>query len=300
MAQASSTTTHAALLKELYTLPPVRALNDKSWLHDNLTKEQAVTDISGKYALFPVTLRRSLGRGSRADGGVLPSAISEVLDDARVYVKYHYYGLEWTEVVEEASKNKQGAFEKVVTMKMKNVATDMAKDINRQWYNSTGILAQCNTNDAAGLVITVASTQYVQPGDVIDIAAATTGVNITNGNGRLVASKTDTTITIDTAAYNGGGSGTVDVAGTEIVLLTGTRSTRRPTRSGTATSARCPARWPASRPSSCSTTTSESVAAGTSTSTSPRAASAGAWPTSSPHSVDTSTRRPSPRQPATR
>jgi hypothetical protein len=222
---ASTRTTHAADLKELYTLPPVRALNDRSFLHNTLAKEKATTSISGKYITYPVTLRRSLGSGARTDGGTLPSAISEVIDDAQFNVQYNYHAVEWTEALEVASRNNEGAFEKVISMKMKNLGTDMAKTINRQFFNPAyGRLATCNTNDADGLVFTVDSTQYIEVGDVVDIVDASTGVPITNATARLVASKTSTTFTIDTNAsgYPGtNGTGNVNVAGTEYVVKTG-------------------------------------------------------------------------------
>src|SRR5689334_14245503 len=102
---ASNTTTQAALLKELYTLPPVRVLNDKSWIHDNIAKEIAKLDFSGKYIRFPVTVQRELGGGSRGDGGVLPQASAAVDVEAKALMQQHYFGLEWTELVEEVSKN---------------------------------------------------------------------------------------------------------------------------------------------------------------------------------------------------
>ena len=221
---ATAGTSHAALLKELYTLPPVRALNDKSYLHDKVTKDSNLeTDFSGKYVRFPVTLRRALGRGSRGEAGDLPINVEEVEQEAKAYVKQHYYALEWAETLELATKSKEGAFESFVSRKMKNIATDMAKELNRQWYNpTTGRLATCTTNDSAGLTITVDSTKYVQVGDIVDICAASDGTIISSGTARTVESKTATTITFATAASAyGGGSGNVDVAGTEYVVLTG-------------------------------------------------------------------------------
>lgn len=220
MAQTSNTTTHGALLKELYTLPPVRALNDKSFLHDKLAKEQAVTDTSGKYARFPVTLRRALGRGARADGGELPTAVSEVIEDAKVYVKYNYYALEWTEAIEQASKNNEGAFEKVVTMKMKNVATDLAKDINRQFYNasSKGALATVSATSSGSTDITVGSDQYLQVGDLVDIVASSNGTAVTNGTRREITAINRSTNVVSLA--DGGGNLSV-TNGTHILVTTG-------------------------------------------------------------------------------
>lgn len=224
MATTANQTTHGALLKELYTLPPVRALNDKSFLHDKVTKDSNIdVDFSGKYVRFPVTLRRALGRGSRGDAGDLPINVEEVEQEAKAYIKQHYYALEWSETLELVSGKKEGAFESFVARKMKNISTEMAKELNRQFYNpATGRLATCNTNDSAGLTITVDSTKYVQVGDIIDIVAAADGTPISQGTARTVASKTATTITISTSASAyGGGSGNVDVAGTEYVVLTG-------------------------------------------------------------------------------
>lgn len=190
----SDTTNFGAILKELYTLPPVRALNDKSYLHDKLAKEQATLDYSGKYATFPVTLQRNLGRGSRGDGGVLPTAGSEVIVSAQVPIKRHYYALEWTEAIEVASKNKEGAFENVVTMKMKNVATDMAKEINRQFYNAQfGAMASVVTATGPLATATVGSAQYLRVGDTVDLVVNTTGVPITNGSARTISAINRTT-----------------------------------------------------------------------------------------------------------
>lgn len=170
MSQTSNLTTQGALLKELYTLPPVRVLNDKSFLHDKLKKEAAVLDAAGKKIVFPVTVQRSLGRGSRGDGGILPTAISEVDEQASATPAYHYYALEWTEALEEVSKNREGAFESAVARKMKNVSIDMAKELNRQWYNAdaNGVLATVPTG-AAGATQTVDTVQFLQVGDLIDV-----------------------------------------------------------------------------------------------------------------------------------
>lgn len=227
MASTATQTTHAALLKELYTLPPVRALNDRSFLHDKVTKETDIdVDFSGKYARFPVTVRRALGRGSRADGGDLPQNIEEVEVEAKAYIKQHYYAVEWSESLEEVAKNKAGAFENFISRKMKNVGGDMAKELNRQWYNPlTGRLATCNTNDAAGLTFHVDNAQYIQVGDIIDVVDSGTLVAIASATAREVTAVNRTTnvVTISTTAtsYASAGSGNIDVAGTEYVVVTG-------------------------------------------------------------------------------
>lgn len=171
MAQTSSMTTQAALLKELYTLPPVRVLNDKSFLHDKLQKEQAVMDFSGKQVRFPVTVQRSLGRGARGDGGELPVSISEVDVEASAAMAFNYYALEWTEALEEVSKSKEGAFESAVARKMKNISTDMAKELNTQWYNAdgNGVRATVSGTGASSASQTVDTVQFLHVGDAVDV-----------------------------------------------------------------------------------------------------------------------------------
>ena len=192
----SNTTNTGAILKELYSLPPVRVLRDKSYLHDKLAKEKPTMDFSGRYAYFPVTLQRNLGRGSRGDAGILPTAGTETIDDAKVYIKRHYYALEWSEAIEVASKNKEGAFENVVTMKMKNVAIDMAKEANRQLYNAAQGKLGVISAGAASTTQTFASVQYIFPGDSIDFITAN---GQTNTGTRTVSSvnRTASTIVVD-------------------------------------------------------------------------------------------------------
>lgn len=241
----SNTTNFASLLKELYTLPPVRALNDKSFLHDKLVKEQATLDFSGKYATFPVTLGRNLGRGSRGDGGILPTAGSETIVSAQVPIKRVYYALEWTEAIEIASKNKEGAFENVVDMKMKNVSTDMAKEINRQFYNATsGVLSAAASSTGPLGTVVLNSVQYIRVGDTLDIVAVSTGTAVTNGTARVVSAidKTTNTVTFSgatnitvTAATHGvviSGSYGLEVEGLQ--SITGTARTLHSINSATA------------------------------------------------------------------
>jgi len=219
MAQTSNTTTYAADLKELYTLPPVRVLNDKSWIHNNIAKEIAKLDFSGKYIRFPVTVSRELGGGSRADGGVLPVSVAPVDVEARALMQQHYYALEWTEVLEEVSKNEAGAFESAVARKMKTVATDMAKGLNRQWYNPLIGAIETNLSTTTATTLTVATgkyPQYVRVGDQIDVVVLATGVPVTNGTNISVTGITSAGV-ISTSA----GGNLAVTAGTHGIVITG-------------------------------------------------------------------------------
>lgn len=219
MAQTSDLTSFGADLKELYTLPPVRAVNDRSFMHNKLTKEQAVTDYSGEKAVFPVTLRRSLGRSSRGDNAVLPDAISEVMVQAEVLMKQHYYGIEWSDLLEKASKNKEGAWEKVVTMKMKNLSLDLAKEANRQLYNGKyGSLGTVATG-ANSATQTLQTLQYVNVGDKVDFIDPTAATK-RNANPLFVASKNKSTKAI--TLVNAAGAGTaVNTTTLDLMIISG-------------------------------------------------------------------------------
>jgi hypothetical protein len=221
MPAASDTTTQGALLKELYSLPPVRVLNDKSFLHDTLQKVPADLDFSGKYVRWPVTVQRSLGGGSRSDGAELPTAVAEVDLEAKAFAKYHYHALEWTEVVQEVSKNKVGAFESIVARKMRNVATDMAKSLNRQWYNPLNGTVEPGLASTSGApTVTTASgkfPQFVHVGDLLDIVTISTGVAVTNGTRRTVTAITSAGV----ITFGDGGGNLAVTAGTHGLVVTG-------------------------------------------------------------------------------
>jgi hypothetical protein len=198
MSQTSDTTTQGALLKELYTLPPVRVVNDKSYLHSHLTTEQAVMDFSGEHVRFPVTVQRSLGGGSRAESGELPVAISEVDVEATAGMAFHYHTLEWSDALEKVSKNKAGAFEGAVGRKMRNLSTDLAKYLNRQWYNTdaNGVLA-ASTTTATAAAQPVDSVQFIHVGDVLDQYPAASSTP--TATGKIVSSISGQTVTFSTS-----------------------------------------------------------------------------------------------------
>jgi hypothetical protein len=199
-------------------------LNDKSWIHDNIAKEAAKLDFSGKYIRFPVTVQRELGGGSRTDGGVLPQASAAVDVEARALMQNHYYALEWTEIVEEVSKNEEGAFENVVSRKMKTVATDMAKGLNRQWYNPLIGAVESGLATTSGASTVTTSTakypQYVRVGDTLDVVTLSTGAAVTNGTGRVVQSISSAGVITFGGTGDPGGNLAV-TAGTHGLVITG-------------------------------------------------------------------------------
>ena len=68
-------TTADAILKDLYVGPIIEQLNYKSYMIDQIERESNFTqDHTGRRAIVPVHTGRNRGRGSRGDGGTLPTA----------------------------------------------------------------------------------------------------------------------------------------------------------------------------------------------------------------------------------
>ena len=194
-----------AILKDEYVGPIVEQLNQKTYLLDQIERDADHIDHTGRRAIFPVHKNRNRGRRSIADGGELPAAGGQTYLDGVVPLRYHYYGIELTDQVIEATKSNEGAFISGLVAETKGVAMDMRKDINRQAFGF-GNGALCapkivkKESKEAKLEFTAPlGVQYIQVGDIIDVLVETTGAT-TNGvvgaevTARKVAATTEVTL----------------------------------------------------------------------------------------------------------
>jgi hypothetical protein len=172
-----------AALKDLYVGPIVEELNQKTYALDQIERDADSIDMTGRRAVIPLHKNRNRGRKSIADGGTLPTAGAQVYLDAIVPLRYHYYGIELTDQVIEASKSNEGAFISAIEAETKGVAVDMRKDMNRQVFGlGNGVLAKAlKTSKAAKLEVqNEIEMQYLNVGDVVDVLVESTGAT-TNG-----------------------------------------------------------------------------------------------------------------------
>jgi hypothetical protein len=186
-----------AILKDEYVGPIVEELNQKTYLLDQIERDADHIDHTGRRAIFPVHKNRNRGRRSIADGGELPAAGGQVYLDGIVPLRYHYYGIELTDQVIEATKSNEGAFISSLVAETKGVAMDMRKDINRQAFGrGNGTLCAAPTATAGVKKTSKAfklefntefDLQYIQVGDIIDVLKEATGET---GNGVVGAEVT--------------------------------------------------------------------------------------------------------------
>jgi hypothetical protein len=174
----SSLSAADAVLKEFYVGAIVEMLNQKTYLIDQIERDTDHIDHTGRRAIVPVHKGRNRGRGSTGDGGTLPGAGKQSWQDAQIYIRYNYSGIELTDGEIEATKSSEGAFINLLDAETKGVAMDMRKDMNRQAFGvGTGLLGKIATT-AKGTVIKVqteADLQYIQIEDTIDILKESNG-----------------------------------------------------------------------------------------------------------------------------
>lgn len=199
-----------AILKDLYRGPIIEQINNKTFMLDMIDRDSDHVDMSGRRAIFPVHSARNNSPTSIADGGTLPIPGVQTYDDGQVLMKYHAAGMEITDQAVHQATGNEGSFINLLDADSKRLAQDMKKNINRQVFgDGKGTLAGLTSSPAAANSFTVTSTQYLQPGDVVDIvdiAAGTVRSASVVINSINRTTKTVTLATNVTATGNAGGT----------------------------------------------------------------------------------------------
>ncbi len=165
-----------AILKDLYVGPVVEQLNQKTYLLDQIERDSDHIDHTGRRAVIPVHSGRNRGRGSRGDGGTLPTAGVQAWQDAIVPIKYHYSAIEVTDAAIEASTSNEGAFLNILNAETKGCANDLRKDLNRQVFGTgDGLLATVAETAEETKTVKVDSVQYTLVGDPVDVLVKSSG-----------------------------------------------------------------------------------------------------------------------------
>ena len=111
-------------------------------------------DIAGKDANIEMHMSRNTGTGSRADGGVLPTAGNQGFTKATVPMKYQYGRVEFTGPTIAATRDNKGAYAQVINTEMTGIARDLMKEVNRQfWGCGYGILARWHSGTGANALV---------------------------------------------------------------------------------------------------------------------------------------------------
>ena len=195
-------TTADAILKDLYVGPVVEQLNHKTYMIDQIERDTDHVDFTGRRAIVPVEKSRPRGRGSRGDGGTLPTAVPESEVDAIIPIRYHYGAIELTDALVQQTQSNRGAFVNALDSRVKNMTKFMRKDVNRQVYGTgDGLLASIAATATTTTIHTVDSIQYLHVGDPVDVLRRTDGTTATDSTSRSITAldASAKTITLDAA-----------------------------------------------------------------------------------------------------
>lgn len=183
-------TTTSAILKEIYQGQLRSQLQDECVGYKRIlqTSEGVESNVGGKYVTFPIRVRRNSGLGYRNELELLPTAGQQGYNSVRIGLKYGYGRVRISGPTMELASSNPQAFANAMDLEVKSIKTDILKDTNRIFYgNGLGALAVATAIGVANQV-TVASTQYLNLGDFIDIVSpggtvrGTAGRNITSIN----------------------------------------------------------------------------------------------------------------------
>lgn len=206
-----------ALAKDDYLDVIVETTNYKNWFLDKIERSSKGVSAENRKTVFSVESRPNLSFKMNSDNGTLSTPRAEEYEDGEIYISYFDAGFEISDVATKVVRGK-GAQASVDAFKrgMKSLQKSFRNGITTVLYGgSTGALAVCETSTTT-TVVNVDTVQYLAIGMVVDIATASTGVNITNGTGRQITdiSYEDRTITL------GDGGGNVTTASTHSVYVT--------------------------------------------------------------------------------
>jgi hypothetical protein len=211
----ASLTTAAALLKELYEPGLKEQLNVEvvGLRRIEKTSRGVTHDVGGRYVRFGVRVRRNQGLGYRQELETLPVGGQQGYAVAQVGLKFGYGRLRLSGQVMELAESNEQAFVNVLDEEVDGLKNDTLKDCNRIFYgDATGVLAVV-TADAAN-TITVASIQYLEVGQVIDIVTPAGVVHAANRNITAINAATNV-VTYD------GADASAAVVATDIVTRQG-------------------------------------------------------------------------------
>ena len=166
-----------AILKEVYAKPIQYILDNKIRARQLFSKQQGSWE--GRRVRYPVHLGRNQGVGATSEGGTLPRARNMTVVETQIPIRYNHGRIQLTIQTIKHSRSNKGAFDRAMTMSMKDLTQSIARNMNRQmWGWGVGILCYVNGDPGTGTTITVDT-----PGGV---AGATHGNRFLN-NGMDIA-----------------------------------------------------------------------------------------------------------------
>ena len=145
------------------------------------TSEGLGEDMSGRYAVVPMKVRRNQGIGSRGERAILPLPGKQGFVGTRVTLRYQYGVGDITVQGLKLADREPRSFVNLLDQEMTGLRDDVMKDYARQFYgDGSGTIATI-TDAAAGTAeqVEVDSVQYLEPEmriDFVDTAGPTVSI----------------------------------------------------------------------------------------------------------------------------
>lgn len=201
MGQTLATLT--AITKEIYTGSLNKQLNDDVVALRRIERtSDGVSDVGGKYVVFPIHTRRNTGIGARNENEALPTAGQQSYAAGRVGLKFQYGAVEMTGQAITLIDTKPQAFISAVDTEMRRLREDLAVDLNRQVYgDGTGAVATVSVLGTTVNTLTVSDASLAELGMKVDLVTLPSTVIWT---GRTVTAVDTVTniITVDGAPFS--------------------------------------------------------------------------------------------------
>jgi hypothetical protein len=203
-------TTVNGILKEVYEGGVTDQLDENAVAIKRIEKssEGIFETPGGKYVVFPLHTQRNAGISYRAENTQLAPAGQQGYAQAQERLKYGYGRIKVTGQTIALANSNPKSFINALDGEMNGLKKDLTKDCNRiAWGESTSFASSGKTGgisvltagSAASTTVT-ASTKLLQTGEVIDIAAAATGIPTGPNTGRTIVSITSPTAFVVDAA----------------------------------------------------------------------------------------------------
>ena len=178
MAGATTLAAATEVLKEVYEDPMRDQIQSEAITLKRIeqTSEGVSEDVGGKYVTFPLRVRRNHGIGARRENEPLPTPRTQKYAKATLELAYLYGAVSLTGQSLKLAEKKPQSFVSLLEQEVTGLKEGLVKDVNRQVYGSSlGILCTIPAG-TAGFTHTVSSTQYLEPGMVIDVLDSAGGV----------------------------------------------------------------------------------------------------------------------------
>jgi hypothetical protein len=223
--------------------------NKQTILLDQVKKNKGVTFMNN-YFYAPIRTSRHGGITNLADDGNTLVSGSSSTGQASVAVKILTGTFDISKLTMDATKTDKGAVANALTFQASTLASDFAKDVNRQYFSDgVGVLAQVSGSVGAGTMSLVypdsnlddgrsidwygtinndiAAAEYIQPGMVLGIGTAGADLGtVSSVSGNTVVMTGSPAIVANDSVYrvdgNGEGAGTSEIQGVRAALSSST------------------------------------------------------------------------------